>query len=353
MKPLSDSTRNRFMLLLVGVFVVAAPFVIGYASGFRFDGAFSLVKTGGVFIHSNEPNTRIFIDDEFVESNGFLLRNTLVQNLTPGKTYTVRVEKDNYYWWEKTLYVRPNLVTEARLLMLPREHVWNEIFATTTLDVDPDALIEATTSSGIAVDDIATTTASSSVANPEYEALVEFFEEDRQQFEVDVATTTLVATTTGKGRLATTTLVASTTIVTEIQLPEYFDKEEYELIDFETKQLLREKGRVAAWLQDGNVYAVWLGEEYAKPFYFCVLTCKNTIVVDWVDPIKRFAFYPDRDDVVLVLNDKGLHAVELDDRSRQNIQTLIEGENLDFRVRDGSDIIVWDKTNSVFLELVE
>lgn len=326
------------------VFVTLGPLVVGYATGYRFDSSFSLVKTGGIYLHSDEANTRVFIDNEFIEGNGFLLRNTLVQNLKPNRTYNIRVEKDGHFWWEKSLLVRPNLVTEARTLLLPTERVWETIPATTTLEVVPAT---PGTSSAPTPTQQSTTTASTSIANPQYEALVEFFADDRPQFAIDVATTTLVF----DDRLGTST--ATTTIITKIQLPEYFNKPDFTFIDFEDKEMLRERNRNAIWLEEGNVYAVWLGDEVATPYYYCSIICTGTIVIDWVDEIHWFDFYPGRDDVVLVVNDNGLHAVELDDRSRQNIQTLREGSGFQARVQNGTDIIIWDTEGEAFFELVE
>ena len=67
------------------------------------------------------------------------------------------------------------------------------------------------------------TTSPSTVVNPYYKEILDFFEEDRDQFEVDVATTTIV-TKAGKE-------IASTTIIQEIALPDSLKKVEIEDLD--------------------------------------------------------------------------------------------------------------------------
>ncbi len=348
MKPLERKKRRILLWTSVALFVVLGPLLAAYASGYRLDDALNVVRTGGIFIHSDVAGTRVYLNDKFVDRNGYFLRNTLIQNLRPNRTYHIRVEKDGYYWWEKTLYVRPNLVTEARVLMLPRTHTWKTIPATTTPEATRSGAPAVATSSRA-------TSTPRVVPNPAYEELMAYFTATAQpQFAVVRATSAPHATST---QATSSAARAATTTVFSIALPPYLEefmqREEGRWVDFRAQPTLRERNRVAAWLERGNVYAVWVGDRAAIPFYFCTITCKNTIVIDWQDDIRRFEFFPGRDDVLLVLNDKGLHAVELDDRSRQNVQTLIRGQFSDFRVRSGSTIIVRDDAQQRFLELIE
>ena len=119
MRPLSRSIRSKLFLFSVAVFVVGVPLLIGYSSGYRFDTVLTLAKTGGIFIHSDVGNTEVFVDGELVEKNGALLKNTLVQNLTPYEWYMVEVQREGYHSWRKYLPVGPNIVTEGTVLMVP------------------------------------------------------------------------------------------------------------------------------------------------------------------------------------------------------------------------------------------
>jgi len=82
MKPLSKKQRSFSLRMLLVIFIVGVPFLLAYSSGYRINWEdLTFVKTGGVFIHSDLAGTNVFIDDEFSESGGTLLRNILVQNL--------------------------------------------------------------------------------------------------------------------------------------------------------------------------------------------------------------------------------------------------------------------------------
>jgi hypothetical protein len=70
MRPLSKQTRTLMFILLSLVFVMGAPVLILYSTGYRLGDALSLIKTGGIFIHSNLAGTRVYVDGDFVENNG-------------------------------------------------------------------------------------------------------------------------------------------------------------------------------------------------------------------------------------------------------------------------------------------
>jgi hypothetical protein len=73
------------------------------------------------------------------------------------------------------------------------------------------------------------------------------------------------------------------------------------------------------------------------------------IVLDWTDPIKAFDFLPGRDDVLVVLTENGLFAVEVDDRSERNVHPIYEKRGIDFRKSENDRIIV--KDGNVFYEI--
>lgn len=292
------------------IFIILVPILLMYSSGYRLDDALSVVKTGGIYIHSDLSNTRVHIDGDFVEDNGVLLKNTLIQNLRPNKVYKVRVEKDGYYTWEKDLYVRPNLVTEGRILML---------------EVNKEL---RTVSEFLEMDN---TNATSTIENPEYLEFAEYFKEDMGQFDEYVATTTMIETRRG--------LIASSTLVVETNYPEYILKSTTKELD--ELNMVKERGGNLSWLQNGIVFISYIGKDDALPYYYCVTMCKEELSVSLPNDIVRYDFYPGRDDVIIALTKRGIFAVEIDDRSNQNIQPVMEAPGLDFRVR-GNSIIIFD-----------
>jgi hypothetical protein len=256
-----------------------------------------------------------------VEENGVLLKNTLIQDLRPNRVYEVWVEKENYQSWTKELLVQPNLVTEAAVLMLPSSFTWATVTPTSTL---------AITST---ISDRATTT---EVTNPLFTELSKLFATDKDQFAVEVATSTYV--------FRRGVRVATTTTITEIQFPEWLeDFASTSLLT--TKDMVRERDGIVAWLENGNLHAMWAQENDIPPYYFCNATCTAMLVIDWDEDISRYNFYPNRNDVVIVQSTRGVYAVELDNRSQRNIQPFIEEPHLDFRLQPEGSLIIFDGVN--------
>lgn len=318
MRPLSRKIRTRVLWLLFMLFVIFTPVLIGYSKGYRLDDALELIQTGGIYLHSDIANTSVYLDDDFVENNGAFLKNTFIQDLLPNRYYALRVERDGYQSWVKVLSVKPNLVTEARILMLPKEFEWRLIPATTTLAVPQS--VDATTTV-------------QEVSNPEYEELKEYFTEDRGQFEFEVATSTYEYIR-GK-RFATTTTVIET------QFPEWLEGLASTTNLFE-KEMVREREGIVTWLDNGDIFAVWGRERDPVPYFFCLESCSEQLSINWAEPILRYEFYPNRNDLLLVLSERGLYVIELDNRSQRNIQTIIEAPNLDFRLQADGVLVVFD-----------
>lgn len=327
MKPLSHKARFSSFIILIIIFIIMVPLLLAYSAGYRLGDALTIVKTGGVYVHSDLANAKVFINDEFIEDNGVFLKNTLIQNLRPNKKYTIRVEKEGYRTWTKELFVQPNLVSEARILMLKNEIDFRKILMELVPETSTSTIKETVGKEA------------KSVLNPEYEYLAELFLEDREQFAVDVATTTLI---TVKGKK-----VATTTVITEIQLPDSF--KDIEIENIEEKKMLRERQKMVSWLENGDVMTVWSGNVDSVPYFFCTDKCVDLITLNLGDSIKRYDYLPGRDDVLVVLTNQGVFAVEIDSRSAQNIQPILEKRDLDFRIENGNTIIIKDV--DVFLEV--
>lgn len=104
------STILILFLLLIGT--IAGIF---YARGYRFDpnnpGAI-LEGTGLLVITSRPDGARVLIDGHLTTATN----NTI--NLTPG-SYKVRIEKDGYFPWEKTIEIKKEAVSQANSTLFP------------------------------------------------------------------------------------------------------------------------------------------------------------------------------------------------------------------------------------------
>lgn len=318
MKPLSKTYRQSVFVIMIVLFIIGTPILIGYSKGYRLGDALSLVQTGGIYLHSDLSDTSVYVAGNFVEHNGAFLRNTFMQDLTPGKRYDIWVEKPGYQSWIKTLRVKANLVTEARVLMLPQEFEWHTIPATTSVAVGLTARSSTTTRL---------------VENPEYTARAEHFLDDKDQFEVEVATTTY---TTVKGKK-----LATTTTISEYVFPSWMETFA-STTHLGEKHMVREREGMVVWLDQGDLSASWARENDPVPFFFCDKLCYTRLSIDWYEPILRFEFFPNRNDVVILGTSRGIYAVELDNRSQRNIQTILEEPNLDFRLDGDGTLTVFD-----------
>lgn len=115
-------TRRIIFWLLVFLFAAATPAIIGYSIGYRFDWETKkIVVTGSLFIKAKPSQARIFLNEKLKKETSMIWNSALISNLKP-KNYDIRVEKDGFWPWRKNLSIKPELVTEARnILLFPKE----------------------------------------------------------------------------------------------------------------------------------------------------------------------------------------------------------------------------------------
>ncbi len=119
MSALDKSTRRKIFYGMALLFAVVAPVALLYSRGYVFDlERRGLVATGGIFVKTVQSGARVFIDSEFSKETSFIAHGALITDLIP-KRYTVRVEKDGYQPWAKTVRVANEEVLEFRNILLP------------------------------------------------------------------------------------------------------------------------------------------------------------------------------------------------------------------------------------------
>lgn len=120
MEPLSPHVRRLYLYASIVLFMILLPLVIFYADGWRYKRGFGLVRTGGIFISVPYTGAQVTLNSEPIGESGFLERSFYVDNLAPS-SYIIKVERDGSRPWERLLVVEPQLVTDARALLLPTE----------------------------------------------------------------------------------------------------------------------------------------------------------------------------------------------------------------------------------------
>ncbi|MBI2642316.1 MAG: PEGA domain-containing protein [Candidatus Wildermuthbacteria bacterium] len=117
--------RQRTLLFLFAafLFLLATPSVILYSQGWRVDwDEKTVTHTGGIYLRAVPSRASIYLDGEFVKRTDLFFDSSLITNLLPGY-YDVRIEKEGYIPWAKTLPVEKAQVAEAKYVVLFPENL--------------------------------------------------------------------------------------------------------------------------------------------------------------------------------------------------------------------------------------
>jgi len=119
-----DKRIKRILILIFAVlFIITIPTAIFYCQGYRFDFKNKkLVKTGGFSFQTRPTNCEVYLDGKIIRKTDLLFGSIFVKNLLP-KKYAVRISKEGFSSWEKTLEVKEEFVTEAKNIVLFPEKI--------------------------------------------------------------------------------------------------------------------------------------------------------------------------------------------------------------------------------------
>src|SRR3989344_4386043 len=120
---MTSQSRRILFIWAVSLFVSISTLVLTFAFGFRYDFKNNvLTKTGSIVLKSN-METQIFIDDEPEGRTSFLNNTFSKKQLLPGK-YTVKVQKDKHFSWQKEVEVKEGLVSDfSRIVLFSQSQV--------------------------------------------------------------------------------------------------------------------------------------------------------------------------------------------------------------------------------------
>ncbi len=373
-QPLSYKNRNRTFIFLLLIFMVSIPLLYLYATGYRFDFAMpsNFVGTGGLYVAVERTGAEIYIDGELVRETRVFRRAFYAQNLDP-KTHRVHVQKEGHHTWVKELPVTPHLVTEAQAFNLPvspQVRVISEWNSATGSPIIRTALITASTTNDVlATSTKATTTF---MINSEYVTLIEHFgtttEEKKEETLIKRLEGALTATTTPEEIIeATTTKETNGVRLYEAserlyaawvgpfeQMPYYYCAETFPRYSTSTEDEIDDEAVANTALvsqskqkEEQEIDAeVDTDEQNAlmHPVQTVPLNavCEPAIPMDtkW-QTFHNFDFFPGSTDLVVMELEDGIYVAEIDNRSWQNVQPLIMGNNLRMYIESGN-IYVYD-----------
>lgn len=111
---MSLRTRRIIAFIFIAGFLISAPILILYTAGYRYSFKKNEIqKAGALFIETEPKNASIYIGNE-LQKNGTPAQIT---NLFPNH-YKIRIEKDNYFNWEKELEIKTQNTTFAENIEL-------------------------------------------------------------------------------------------------------------------------------------------------------------------------------------------------------------------------------------------
>jgi hypothetical protein len=108
---MQQRTRRKLFIAFAILFFLSVPVIVLFTQGYRADlDGRRLVKTGGIDLDIVNENSRVFLNGQFKKESGSIFRNVVFKNIYPN-IYNVRIEKDNYFAWEKNIEVLPEMVS--------------------------------------------------------------------------------------------------------------------------------------------------------------------------------------------------------------------------------------------------
>lgn len=129
---MTKRTRTALFVACLILFLITAPTVILYSSGYRIDwnpaqNGKRIVQTGGLFFKIEPKQASIYLNEKLSKKTDFFFGSALIENLIP-KEYDIKISKDGYYSWEKKLTVKEKEVTEGkRIVLIPENLNFNDI----------------------------------------------------------------------------------------------------------------------------------------------------------------------------------------------------------------------------------
>lgn len=137
---MTKRTKRVLFYSAVAVFLVLSYFVILYAQGYKYSFSESrFFKTGAVYLKAN-TGADVYLNDKLLGDTSFFNNSYRLEGLLPGR-HTIRMQKDGYLTWQKSITIDEGLVSEfSKILLLPendeeRERLYKEIslfFSTST-----------------------------------------------------------------------------------------------------------------------------------------------------------------------------------------------------------------------------
>ena len=155
---MSQRTRRIIMICFILVFVIGAPLLILYSSGYRYNfKKRRVIKTGLMVVRTIPKDAAVYLDNKPQDKERFQINAdyTRIADLPP-KDYLLEIKKDGYFGWQKNLEVKPNQTTFAEKILLFKKNTPQQIVEgkIKTLEISPNKKTLAVINTLKTVDDL-------------------------------------------------------------------------------------------------------------------------------------------------------------------------------------------------------
>ena len=107
-------TRRLIYSMFIAIFLLCVPLIILYTLGYRYNFEKNKIQKTGIFILKSEPEKALIFLNEKLQKEKTPAR---IINLLPND-YLVKVEKENFYSWQKKLTIQSHFTTFAENIFL-------------------------------------------------------------------------------------------------------------------------------------------------------------------------------------------------------------------------------------------
>lgn len=108
--------RKTAFWLFTLLFFVLTPVILFYSLGYKFNiKSKKFIKTGTISIRTHPDNAQVFLNNKKLEKS----TPCILAELFPG-TYTIALEKDNFYLYKTFVEVKPSFATELNIVLMPQ-----------------------------------------------------------------------------------------------------------------------------------------------------------------------------------------------------------------------------------------
>jgi len=131
---MNKKSKNALFWICLILFLIATPAILFYCLGYRIDFlGEGIVKTGALYLKTAPKQAQISLDDKIKQKTDFFFGTALIENLLP-QDYRIKIEKQGYQAWEKTLSIEEGQATEAKNITLVPEKLDLEVLNQNVVD---------------------------------------------------------------------------------------------------------------------------------------------------------------------------------------------------------------------------